>query len=352
MKIEWAPVHVPPKRRLQTLAAGLYVMIFMLMPGLSLLIITSLLYYGNLFWKLLTLAYLTFVYFDHTRNFSDIHGNGFMIFRSNCIWKHFRDYFPIELIKTADLSADHNYILASFPHGIIGTGITCNMSRDIRQWLKLFPGIRPKIGTLDMHFYTPIFREALRYWGMVSVSKESLMHYLSASNHPKHPDNLDGFTSNAVAILVGGAQEALDSHPGRYILTLKRRKGFVKLAIRTGSPIVPTFSFGEVEIFDQVNNPPNSWLRRFQTLTKRLTGISPLIVLGRGFFQYTFGFLPQRKHIVQVVGKPIEVERNDIPDPEYVDKIHQQVIDQLKEMFEKYKEKYIENGKSVNLVIT
>ncbi|XP_054739869.1 2-acylglycerol O-acyltransferase 2-A-like [Anastrepha obliqua] len=352
MKIEWAPVHVPPRRRLQTLAAGLYVVIFMALPFLSLTITSLLLYYGNILWRLLILAYLTFIYFDHTRNFSDIHGNGFKIFRNNCIWRHFRDYFPIELIKTVDLSPDRNYILASFPHGIIGTGISCNMSSDIRKWLELFPGIRPKIGTLDMHFYTPILRELLRYWGLVSVSKDSLMYYLTKSNHPKHVDNLDGFTSNAVAILIGGAQEALDSHPGRYIITLKRRKGFVKLAIRTGSPIVPTFSFGEVEIFDQVNNPPNSWLRRFQTLTKRLTGISPLIVLGRGFFQYTFGFLPRRKHIVQVVGTPIEVEKNDLPDPEYVDKIHQQVIEQLTEMFDKYKVKYIENGKKVNLVIT
>ncbi|XP_037941777.1 2-acylglycerol O-acyltransferase 2-like [Teleopsis dalmanni] len=235
---------------------------------------------------------------------------------------------------------------------VMSTGISNNMGNHIVKWLELYPGVRPKIGTLDMHFFTPIMRELLRLWGLVSVSKESLMYHLTKSNDPKHPDNKDGFTSNAVAILVGGAQEALDSHPGRYILTLKRRKGFVKLAIRTGSPIVPSFSFGEVDIFDQVNNPPDSWLRRFQSLTKKLTGISPLIVLGRGFFQYTFGLLPQRKHIVQVVGAPIEVVRNNNPDPAYVDEIHQKVIDALNDLFETHKEKYIENCKELHLVIT
>jgi len=109
-----------------------------------------------------------------------------------------------------------------------------SLSLDIENWLELFPQVRPKIATLDHHFKTPFLRDILRWWGMVSVSKESLAYLLSKSNDPKHKDNKDGFTSNAVAVLVGGAQEAMESHPGKYILTLKNRKGFVKMAIRTG----------------------------------------------------------------------------------------------------------------------
>lgn len=108
------------------------------------------------------------------------------------------------------------------------------MGNNITKWLELFPGIRPKIATLDMHFYIPFMREIMRFWGLVSCSKESLLHHLNKSNDPKHKDNKDGFTSNAVAVLVGGAQESLDSRPGRYVLTLKNRKGFVKIAIRSG----------------------------------------------------------------------------------------------------------------------
>lgn len=109
-----------------------------------------------------------------------------------------------------------------------------NMAFDISVWFKLFPQVRPKVATLDQHFYTPFLRHFIRWWGLISVSKESLMYYLNKSNDPQHPDNRDGFTSNAVAILVGGAQEALDSNPGEYILTLRKRKGFVKMAVRTG----------------------------------------------------------------------------------------------------------------------
>ena len=37
-KIEWAPVKIPPRRRIQTLAAGVYVYIFMVLPFLAMIL--------------------------------------------------------------------------------------------------------------------------------------------------------------------------------------------------------------------------------------------------------------------------------------------------------------------------
>lgn len=48
--------------------------------------------------------------------------------------------------------------------------------------------------------------------------------------------------------MVGGAAESLSAHPGTADLTLKRRKGFIKLAIRQGADLVPVFSFGENDV--------------------------------------------------------------------------------------------------------
>lgn len=39
---------------------------------------------------------------------------------------------------------------------------------------------------------------------------------------------------NGVMIVVGGAAESLNAHPGTNDLTLKKRMGFVKVAIRAG----------------------------------------------------------------------------------------------------------------------
>jgi hypothetical protein len=51
-----------------------------------------------------------------------------------------------------------------------------------------------------------------------------------------------------LTIVVGGAAESLSAHPGTADLTLKRRKGFIKLAIRQGADLVPVFSFGENDV--------------------------------------------------------------------------------------------------------
>lgn len=39
---------------------------------------------------------------------------------------------------------------------------------------------------------------------------------------------------NALILIVGGAEEALDAVPGKMELTLKNRKGFAKLALKHG----------------------------------------------------------------------------------------------------------------------
>lgn len=60
--------------------------------------------------------------------------------------------------------------------------------------------------------------------GGCSASVESLMHLLD----PKRQ------RGRCVALIVGGAAEALDSHPGEYKVVLSRRKGFIKVAMKTG----------------------------------------------------------------------------------------------------------------------
>ena len=59
--------------------------------------------------------------------------------------------------------------------------------------------------------------------GVIEVSKASIEWVLMKEG-----------TGNAVGIIVGGAQEALDAVPGRYIINLRHRKGFVRMALKHG----------------------------------------------------------------------------------------------------------------------
>lgn len=64
--------------------------------------------------------------------------------------------------------------------------------------------------------------------------------------------------------------------------------------------LVPVFSFGENELFKQINNPEGSWLRFAQETLKKSTGFTLPLCYARGIFQYNFGLVPYRKPIYTV----------------------------------------------------
>jgi 2-acylglycerol O-acyltransferase 2 len=132
----------------------------------------------------------------------------------------------------------------------------------------------------------------------------------------------------------------LDAKPGNFTLTLGHRRGFVRLAMKYGADLVPVFSFGENELFLQVDNPEGSWLRKFQNGFKEKFGFSPVAFHGRGIFNYSLGLMPFRKAITAVVGKPIHVEKVEKPTDEQVEVMHQKYIDALVALFEETKLEY------------
>ena len=99
--------------------------------------------------------------------------------------------------------------------------------------------------------------------GLCNSSKRSLKNCLS------EPAN--GVTT----LVVGGAQEALQGTDDTIELILKNRKGFVKLALETGADLVPCFGFGEQQIFQMLQMPEGSKMRRFQEWFKKKTTFSP-----------------------------------------------------------------------------
>ena len=155
----------------------------------------------------------------------------------------------------------------------------------------------------------------------------------------------------AAVLVPGGALEALNSDKDQIRLVLNRRKGFIKLALRYSSmnflcfclqihwihselakndifrcnfgklsiglettlleylfPIfkfctfrfgvnlVPTFSFGENFIYDQVKSENGTFLRWFQELAEKWIGFIPVMFFGRGIFQYNYGIIPHRSN--------------------------------------------------------
>lgn len=310
---------------MQTAAVLYYCTSFFFVGFAGVLLCLYLLFFTRYYY--IPLLYATWFLFDH--EICHRGGRKSNWVRKWKIWRYFRDYFPIQMVKTADLDPEKNYIMGYHPHGIVCAGAFCNFATEANDFSRVFPGIKPHLLTLEGQFWFPFHRELILGTGTCSASKESIEWLLTKEGK-----------GQAIALVIGGAAEALDAHPGSVTLTLRRRKGFVKLALKHGASLVPVFSFGENDIFNQLQNPDGSFIRNLQNRLTKFLGFSPPIFYGRGIFQYNMGYLPYRKQIVTVIGKPIDVDKTENPTTEEIQTIHDKYINSLQELFEEYKHKY------------
>lgn len=324
MRIEFAPLNIPLRRRLQTAAVLQWVFSFL---ALAQCCLAAFILLALSDWWMMALLYVGWLWLDWDTPTSGGRRSHWM--RRWSVWEHFRDYFPLTLVKTADLDPKKNYIFGFHPHGVLVAGGFGNFCTEVTGFSHLFPGLKPHLLMLPFWFRVPFFRDYIMCGGLVSSCKSSLSYLV---NRPEG--------GNVAVIAVGGAPEALDARPGALTLQVRNRKGFIKLALKHGAQLVPVFSFGENELFDQIENPAGSPLRRLQNRLQGIMGIAVPLFHARGVFQYSFGLIPYRKPIHTVVGKPIPVTQTPSPSSEDIESLHKVYLQSLTELFEQHKRTY------------
>lgn len=150
----------------------------------------------------------------------------------------------------------------------------------------------------------------------------------------------------AITIVVGGARESLDAQPDSLRLVLRRRLGFVKLAIRAGADLVPVLAFGENELYEQFDPSLHPRVHRFQLLVKKLLGFTIPLFHARGVFNYDVGLMPYRRPLNIVVGKPIRVMQQAKPNQEYVKEIHERYMQELVNVWDEWKDEFAKSRTS------
>lgn len=250
------------------------------------------------------------------------------------IFKYIRDYYPITLVKTSELDPQKNYILGYHPHGMFVEGASVALGSEACGFSEKFPGIIPHLSVHDGILKAWLYRDVIMSLGIVNASRDSLKYVLTRKG-----------AGHSVVLVVGGAAEICDTRRDSYVLTLKRRKGFIKVALETGSDLVPVFGFGQNNLFPLIGGDYNSRFSRFQRwlYSKLRSGIC-----------CCWGFtwcLPERSPIVVVVGSPIPVEKVVNPTQEIIDNLHSRYIAELTELYEKHKNQYHPTDKSVLMII-
>lgn len=323
--IRFAPLSIPLKRRLQTLVVLSHTLSVAVVLATFFLLCTV-----PIFWPLLV-PYLLYVLF------SKAHSSGTLSRRSEFLrslkmWSLFASYFPARLHRSAPLPATRKYIFGYHPHGIISHGAFAAFATEALGFSQLFPGITNTLLTLDTNFRFPLYREYVLALGIMSVSRISCENILSRGG-----SNGEGM-GRAVTIVIGGASESLDARPYSLRLVLKRRKGFIRLAIRTGADLVPVLAFGENDLYDQIQSEAHPLIHKVQMAVKRMVGFTVPLFHARGVFNYDIGLMPYRRPLNIVVGRPIKVVQNPKPEEAYVDEIHAAYIADLERIWEEWKD--------------
>ena len=279
------------------------------------------------------LPYVIYVLFSNAGSSGNLsYRSGFI--RSLRIWSLFVSYFPARLHRSEVLPPTRKYIFGYHPHGIISHGAFAAFATEALGFSKLFPGITNTLLTLDTNFRMPFYREYALTMGLASVSRESCENILSRGG-----SNGEGM-GRGITIVVGGARESLDAQPHSLRLVLKRRKGFVKLAIKTGADLVPVLAFGENELYDQIQSEQHPFIHRIQLVVKRILGFTVPLFHARGVFNYDIGMMPYRRPLNIVVGRPIKVDQAYVPSESYVDDLHDSYVKELERIWEEWKDEF------------
>ena len=146
------------------------------------------------------------------------------------------------------------------------------------------------LGVANALLHVPLVSTFFGWFGFIPVAPKCLAE-ACASEHN-------------VALVPGGiAEMTAFEGPHVEVIVLKRRLGFVRLALQHGRDLVPVYSFGESRTFHQY-----TCARRMRTRLARRTRLALHLFRGRAFT-----LIPFARPICVVVGAPIPVP---VPVPE------------------------------------
>ncbi|OTA59120.1 DAGAT-domain-containing protein [Hypoxylon sp. EC38] len=331
--IRWAPWNVPLRRRLQTLVVLMHCMCIALTVSIFFALSAN-----PFVWPLL-LIYLLHVLSSKAATDGSLKYRSEW-FRRSYTWRLFANYFPAKLHKTHDLPPTRKYIFGYHPHGIISHGAWAAFATEALWFSEKFPGITNSLLTLDSNFRIPFYREYILAAGVRSVSKESIVNILTRGG-----PNGEGM-GRAVTIVIGGARESLEAQPGTLRLILKERKGFVKLAVRTGADLVPVLAFGENDLYDQLHPKEHPLVHKIQMFILKVWKFTLPFLHGRGIFNYDVGLMPYRRPLNVVVGAPIKVTQANTVDQEEINRLHDLYVAELHKLWDRYKDEFAPDRKN------
>lgn len=161
---------------------------------------------------------------------------------------------------------------------------------------------------------TPLIKHVVGLFGMVDASNKSLTSWLSKGR--------------SAVLYIGGIAELFLVSQNEEKLFARKRKGFIKLALRTGAEVVPVYFFGNTSVLSVLKG---AMLRKLA----RTTGVTLT-----WFWGWNGTLVPRPNKILAVLGRPLGLPSTPIAEPsqEMIDRFHDKYLEEVQRMFDAYKQ--------------
>lgn len=167
------------------------------------------------------------------------------------LWDGCARYMDFRILTRPALDPQATYMYGFHPHGIYP--FTACWAPLTTAWSNAFPGVEMDVCGASVLLAIPFLRDVGMWSGGRDVTREAIAHALS--------------TGRSITIVPGGQAEMRLSRSSEHcghtdVSLVTKHQGFVRLAMQHGTPLVPIFSFGEHEIFDNVYYPSmQNWFK-------------------------------------------------------------------------------------------
>ena len=250
-------------------------------------------------------------------------------FARSKFWTHFLRYFQIQVVGVPPPLPNSSGILYGVaPHGIVPFSLGLIQYGQLGEFFG-----SPRITTASVVKYIPFFSHMLYLGGAVEATKDEMGRVLQAGGSL-------GVTPGGIAEMFLGYPQP-GCAPNEEFAMLQDRKGFVRLALRHGSTLVPVFVYGASSIFSRI------------VLPKWIEDLSRSVKASLMLFYGKYGLpIPYSVPLTYALGDHINCFANKglDPSPEEVDWVHNVFVRALETTFERNKATGDAAGKILSIV--
>jgi hypothetical protein len=214
-----------------------------------------------------------------------------------------------ESFKVRDTTLEEGkYIFMWHPHGVFPSSIYFHTQTQLTDWPKHLTSKGVVFSNLQwLPFTTEVFQES---------------NIIPSDYYPMKK----ALESSSISLLPGGMREMLYEDTA----ILEKRRGIFKLALETGTPLVPVLSKGEAELCKATHIPDiiQEAMKPFDACIAIPTWKTFTKIMG-------MTQNPLKDPIYTIIGDPIEVQKIEEPSEQDILDLKQKYIDSLKQMYKR-----------------